>query len=93
MHAGTGVTAAEHARRLNNITVPFKAPDGKRRPKKTVEQQEKSFKLSAADGTAAAAAADKATAGAVLAGPSQRVLPPKPRPRTDLKGGMLHGCY
>lgn len=93
MHAGTGVTAAEHAKRPHKVAVPFKAPDGNRRPKRPIEQQEQSSKLSALDGTTAAVAADKATAGAELVDPSQRVLPPKPRPRTEQKGGMLHGFY
>ena len=94
MHAGSGVTEADSAERLNKVAELFKAPDlhhpaGFGRPKKPVGQQECSPQLFAPDGTAAAVAAD----GAVLASPSQRALPPKPQPHTDRKGGMLHGCY
>ena len=94
MQAGSGVTEADSVGRLNNVAVPFKAPDlhdpaGFVRAKKPVGQQERSPQLLAPDGTAAAVAAD----AAVLANPSQRVLPPKPQPHTDRKGGMLHGCY
>ena len=72
MHAGTGVTEAEHVGRSSKVAVPFMAPDPhdsvgcKRRPNKPVGHQDQSFKLSAPDGTAAASqdtvATDKATA-------------------------------
>ena len=96
MHAGNAVTTAEHASRPRKVAVPFKAPDPPvpQGRKNSGEQQEQSSQLSTPDSTAAGgqAARSWATAAAAMAKAVQHGLPPKPRPHTDKKGGMLHCC-
>lgn len=95
MHAGTGVTKAKRAGKHNKVAVPFKVPDpwepvGRTRgPKQPDGQHKQSSKLSAPHDPAAAT---QAAAAAPLADPIKHELPPKPRPHTAQKGGMLQ-CF